>query len=139
MNQEKRAAQHQPVKVGELGGLEFHRCPCGFTLAKFKGGLFWIRATPKDKSGSAAASARFITLMSWLALSLLTVRIGRACTVRNKLPALIAPSCAGSRPSGAHLMRALARSPAVSADIRTLGRYALASAGCFGWLNRAGL
>lgn len=51
MNQEKRAAQHQPVKVGELGGLEFHRCPCGFTLAKFKGQLFWIRATPKDKVG----------------------------------------------------------------------------------------
>jgi hypothetical protein len=51
MNQEKRAAQHQPVKVGELGGLEFHRCPCGFTLAKFNGGLFWIRATPKDKVG----------------------------------------------------------------------------------------
>jgi len=51
MNQEKRAAQHQPVKVGELGGLEFHRCPCGFTLVKYSGGLFWIRATPKDKVG----------------------------------------------------------------------------------------
>jgi hypothetical protein len=50
MNQ-KRRAQHEPVRVGELGGLEFYRCSCGFTLAKFKGGLFWIRATPKDTVG----------------------------------------------------------------------------------------
>lgn len=51
MNQKTRGAQHQPVRVGELGGLEFHRCPCGFTLAKYSGGLFWIRATPKHKVG----------------------------------------------------------------------------------------
>ena len=48
MNQQRK---HEPVRVGELGGLEFHRCPCGFTLAKWRGGLYWIRATPKAKVG----------------------------------------------------------------------------------------
>jgi hypothetical protein len=47
--EEERAAQHQPVKVGELGGLEFYRCPCGFTLVKHGGRLYWVRARPADK------------------------------------------------------------------------------------------
>jgi hypothetical protein len=38
--------EHIPVRVGVLGPIEFDRCPCGFTLAKYSGGLFWIRATP---------------------------------------------------------------------------------------------
>lgn len=39
-------AQHAPVPVGALGGVQFSRCPCGFTLAKHAGKVFWIRARP---------------------------------------------------------------------------------------------
>jgi hypothetical protein len=40
------SSEHVPVPVGVLGPIEFNRCPCGFTLAKYDGRLFWIRATP---------------------------------------------------------------------------------------------
>ena len=39
-------AEHAPVPVGILGPVEFSRCPCGFTLARYNGRLFWIRAKP---------------------------------------------------------------------------------------------
>jgi hypothetical protein len=38
--------EHAPISVGVLGHVQFSRCPCGFTLAKYDGRLFWIRAKP---------------------------------------------------------------------------------------------
>jgi hypothetical protein len=38
--------EHAPMPVGALGPVQFSRCPCGFTLAKYDGKVFWIRAKP---------------------------------------------------------------------------------------------
>ena len=38
--------EHVPASVGVLGPVEFIRCPCGFTLAKYDSKVFWIRAKP---------------------------------------------------------------------------------------------
>lgn len=70
MNQEKRAAQHQPVRVGELGGLEFLRCPCGFTLVKYSGGLYWVRARPADKPPGLGGGIRQLASPAELARAL---------------------------------------------------------------------
>jgi hypothetical protein len=40
------AVEHAPVPVGVLGPVQFRRCRCGFTLAKYDGKVFWIRAKP---------------------------------------------------------------------------------------------
>jgi hypothetical protein len=72
MDQEKRASQHQPVKVGELGGLEFHRCPCGFTLVKHSGRLYWVRARPADKPPGLGGGIRQLGSPAELAWALAT-------------------------------------------------------------------
>jgi hypothetical protein len=44
----KRAPQHQPAPIGALGPIEFDRCVCGFTLARFEGRTRWIRVKSPD-------------------------------------------------------------------------------------------
>jgi hypothetical protein len=44
----KRAPQHQPAPIGTLGPIEFDRCVCGFTLARFGGRTYWIRVRSPD-------------------------------------------------------------------------------------------
>ena len=35
---------HNPLKVGELNKVEFHRCRCGMTLAVLGKRLWWVKA-----------------------------------------------------------------------------------------------
>jgi hypothetical protein len=72
MNQKKRGAQHQPVRVGKLGGLEFHRCPCGFTVVKYSGRLYWVRARPADKPPGLGGGIRQLGSPAELACALAT-------------------------------------------------------------------
>ena len=37
---------HQPIAIGKLGPVEFQRCPCGFTLAEYRGAVYWLQAKP---------------------------------------------------------------------------------------------
>src|SRR6516164_5757003 len=44
----RRPLQHQPATIGTLGPIEFDRCICGFTLARFEGRTWWIRVQSPD-------------------------------------------------------------------------------------------
>jgi len=45
----ERKIRHKPLSIGTLGTITFSRCKCGFTLARFKGHLWWIRVEgPND-------------------------------------------------------------------------------------------
>jgi len=43
-----RALQHHPAPIGALGPIEFERCACGFTLARYEGRTYWIRVRSRD-------------------------------------------------------------------------------------------
>ena len=43
-----RALQHHPAPIGALGPIEFERCACGFTLARYEGRTYWIRVRGRD-------------------------------------------------------------------------------------------
>jgi hypothetical protein len=44
----QRAMQHKPAPIGTLGPIEFDRCVCGFTLARFESRTWWIRVKSPD-------------------------------------------------------------------------------------------
>jgi hypothetical protein len=44
----RRPLQHQPAPIGTLGPIEFDRCVCGFTLARYEGRTYWIRVQSPD-------------------------------------------------------------------------------------------
>ena len=46
MTEQAELPRHQPIAIGKLGPVEFQRCKCGFTLAEYKGELYWLQAKP---------------------------------------------------------------------------------------------
>lgn len=56
--QMKELAVHHPIYIGEIGPISFQRCKCGFTLAMYKGDLYWLRAHPITGPASTEDLAR---------------------------------------------------------------------------------
>lgn len=65
--------RHKPIRLGMVGPVQFHRCPCGFTLALYDGRLFWI---------PAAAAIRGIDNLEDL-----TFALSRSCNAAARLEA----------------------------------------------------
>ena len=69
----RRPLQHQPATIGTLGPIEFDRCVCGFTLARFEGRTWWIRVQSPDGHEPAI---RDVSEPEELAYALRTVCMG---------------------------------------------------------------
>lgn len=50
--------EHQLIPIGKLGPVSFRRCRCGFTLAEYKDGIYWLQAKPIKHAMSLEDLAR---------------------------------------------------------------------------------
>jgi hypothetical protein len=77
--------EHVPVSVSALGPIQFSRCQCGFTLAKYDGKLFWIQAKPGIRQILGTAElARALRTRCW--------HYRRKNKPTHKTPVSVAPS-----------------------------------------------
>jgi hypothetical protein len=98
LRQSDAKPEHALARVGALGPIEFTRCRCGFTLAKYDGSVFWIRARPGIREiRTADALTKALATRCWHAR--------RQNKATSKTPVPVAPPHAAVDRNRPHLSR----------------------------------